>query len=116
MVGAIQADTVMHEKPQGRGYVKLTETRDHPWPESNSDEPAKIPAHEFHYSSLNVDNAVNYAYNVERGTGIDGSHDGIVYKNVLGCYSHLRDVNKYHWVQRFLQFVEKIAKQRKQNS
>ena len=26
MVGAIPGDTVMHERPQGRGYVKLRET------------------------------------------------------------------------------------------
>ncbi|MGD8594209.1 MAG: cobyrinate a,c-diamide synthase, partial [Gammaproteobacteria bacterium] len=31
MVGAIAADTVMHEKPQGRGYVQLEETEHHPW-------------------------------------------------------------------------------------
>ena len=29
---AISADVVMHEKPQGRGYVRLEETGASPWP------------------------------------------------------------------------------------
>ena len=112
MVGAIKADTIMHPKPMGRGYVKLSETQNHPWPlvEIENAEADDIAAHEFHYSSLNLNDTVNYAYNVKRGTGIDGTHDGIVYKNLLGCYSHLRDVRNNHWVQRFLQFTEQCNK------
>ena len=107
MVGVIPADTLMHKKPKGRGYVKLEETSAHPWPLAGAEKPSEIPAHEFHYSSLNLSNTVNYAYKVKRGAGIDGENDGIVYKNVLACYAHLRDVQKNHWVPRFLQFIEK---------
>ncbi|MGD8570334.1 MAG: hydrogenobyrinic acid a,c-diamide synthase (glutamine-hydrolyzing) [Gammaproteobacteria bacterium] len=108
MVGAIPADTIMHVKPQGRGYVKIRETADHPWPAvtDNNLQNHTIPAHEFHYSGLENCAPVKYAYNVERGTGIDGAHDGIVYKNVLGCYAHLRDVQNNHWIKRFLTFVQ----------
>ena len=107
MAGAIPADTVMHAKPQGRGYVKLQETPNHPWPTAtNAKQTPEIAAHEFHYSSLENLSGVKFAYTVRRGTGIDGSHDGIVYKNVLGCYTHLRDVEQNHWVQRFLRFVQ----------
>ncbi len=31
MVGAIPGDVMMHDKPVGRGYVHLAETRQHPW-------------------------------------------------------------------------------------
>ena len=107
MVGAIPADTVMHAKPKGRGYVKIEETENHPWPAADSSETnQEIAAHEFHYSSLENVNGVKFAYHVRRGTGIDGDHDGIVHKNVLGCYAHLRDVDQNHWVRRFLQFVQ----------
>ncbi len=107
MVGAIPADTVMHEKPKGRGYVKIEETENHPWPATEMDKANReIAAHEFHYSSLDNVNGVKFAYHVRRGTGIDGVHDGIVHKNVLGCYAHLRDVDQNHWVRRFLQFVQ----------
>ena len=113
MAGVIDADTIMHSKPQGRGYVKLSETSNHPWPRSEIDVNSSnfIAAHEFHYSSLSLINESNYAYKVKRGTGIDGNHDGIVYKNLLGSYTHLRDVNNNHWVQRFLQFIEQIKQQ-----
>ena len=107
MVGAVPADTVMHEKPKGRGYVKIQETANHPWPTTaNTGHSQAIAAHEFHYSSLENINSVKFAYNVLRGTGIDGNHDGIVHKNVLGCYAHLRNVDQNQWVQRFLKFVQ----------
>jgi cobyrinic acid a,c-diamide synthase len=109
MVGAIPADTVMHPRPQGRGYVRLAETPDVSWPEPLGE--TTINAHEFHYSSLenlsleNQGDDVQFAYRMLRGTGIDGEHDGLIYRNVLACYSHLRDVAQHHWVQRFVDFV-----------
>lgn len=114
MVGAIAADTIMHEKPQGRGYVRLRETPHHPWRDSS--EPvalAEYPAHEFHYSTLeNVDENPDFAYDVLRGSGIDGKRDGIIYQNVVGSYTHFRDVQSNHWVERFLRFIrqQKSAK------
>lgn len=103
MVGALAADTVMHKRPQGRGYVHMTETRELPWPGSSD---AEIHAHEFHYSALeNISGEMNFAYKMQRGTGVDGKHDGILYRNVMACYTHLRDVEQNHWVKRFVAFV-----------
>lgn len=48
-----------------------------------------LRGHEFHYSSLTPDPDVRYAYDVLRGSGIDGAHDGIVTHNVLAQYCHL---------------------------
>lgn len=113
MVGAIPADTIMHEKPQGRGYVQLQETSDNPWLIKNS-KLEEIAAHEFHYSSLeNYNEEFKYAYKMLRGTGIDGTQDGIIYKNVLGCYSHLRHVKANPWVSRFVDYVRSIKKKTK---
>jgi len=42
---------------------------------------------------------------VERGYGIDGRHDGIVHKNLLASYAHLRDVEGNPWARRFVDFV-----------
>ena len=107
MVGAIPGDVVMHEKPQGRGYVRLRETGDCPWPAAPGAEPdAVIPAHEFHYSSLeNLEGNPTFAFEVLRGTGIDGKHDGLVRGNLLAGYTHLRDVDGNRWAQRFASFV-----------
>ncbi|MHB8347843.1 MAG: cobyrinate a,c-diamide synthase [Acidiferrobacterales bacterium] len=110
MVGALPADTVMHERPQGRGYVRLRPSGPGLWP---APAPAEIRAHEFHYSSLeNVAPDLEYAYEVVRGTGIDGHHDGIIYKNTLACYSHMRDLESNHWAARFVGFVRACSKLR----
>jgi cobyrinic acid a,c-diamide synthase len=107
MVGAIPADSVMCPRPQGRGYVKLMETADAPWPGYGSSK-RPLCAHEFHYSKLeNLPDNAKYAYQVKRGSGITGHKDGIVHRNILACYSHFRDVKNNHWVQRFVDFVRK---------
>jgi cobyrinic acid a,c-diamide synthase len=106
MVGVIPADVVMCERPQGRGYVRLRETGEGPWP-SLEDGPAEIAAHEFHYSRLeNVAPGQRYAYHVLRGHGIDGSRDGLVHKNLLASYTHLRDAGGNHWTRRFVAHVQ----------
>ncbi|RMG36388.1 MAG: cobyrinate a,c-diamide synthase [Gammaproteobacteria bacterium] len=101
MGGIIPADVVMHERPQGRGYVRLMETEHHPWPLGG-----EIAAHEFHYSALeNVAPEVAFAYRVVRGHGIDGKHDGIRFRNLLASYTHQRDTRRNHWVARFVDFI-----------
>ena len=105
MVGAIPGDTVMYPKPQGRGYVKLQETGEAIWPQLPGTT-GEISAHEFHYSALeNIDPSVKFAYKVTRGQGIDGQHDGLVYKNLLASYTHMRDVGGNRWTQRFIEHI-----------
>lgn len=112
MVGVIPGDVVMHEKPVGRGYIRLHETGASPWPAADRKADAEVLGHEFHYSSLdNLDaSALKFAYEVKRGHGIDGRNDGIVYKNVLASYAHLRSLNSNNWAERFVAFVrERMA-------
>ena len=105
MAGVIPAQVMMHPKPQGRGYVQLCETPDHPWPLS-SDRSRPISAHEFHYSALNgLPTGLTFAYRIERGFGIDGANDGIVYRNLLASYAHMRDTRSQPWAERFVGFV-----------
>ena len=107
MAGVIPGDIVMHERPQGRGYVRLRETANAPWPSSQPQN--EFAAHEFHYSSLkNTPDTLDYAYEVIRGTGIDGRNDGIVINNLLACYSHMRDTGQHHWARRFVDFVRQV--------
>ncbi|OOY42825.1 hydrogenobyrinic acid a,c-diamide synthase (glutamine-hydrolyzing), partial [Solemya velum gill symbiont] len=68
MVGVIDADVVMHERPQGRGYVSVEETAQHPW--AKDEQAATVAAHEFHYSRLeNLRQDYLFAYEVRRGYG-----------------------------------------------
>jgi cobyrinic acid a,c-diamide synthase len=105
MVGVVPAETVMHERPRGRGYVRLRELDTGPWPERGTGS-RELAAHEFHYSTLEgLPADTRFAYDVLRGVGVDGSHDGIVYKNLLANYAHLRDTDRYHWAARFVAFA-----------
>jgi cobyrinic acid a,c-diamide synthase len=104
MVGIIPGDCVMHEKPVGRGYARICETAAMPW--SDNETGAEQHVHEFHYSSLeNLPSDLSFAYTMARGAGIDGNHDGFVYKNLLANYVHLRSVGENRWTERFVQFV-----------
>jgi len=108
MVGAIAADIVMHPRPVGRGYVHLRETGRGPWEQAGEGRTQTIRAHEFHYSSVeNLAAGCEFAYEVERGHGIDGRHDGIVHRNLLASYSHLREVEGHPWARRFVNFVQR---------
>ena len=105
MAGVIPADAAMHARPQGRGLAVLEETADAPWPAASA-APAAIPAHEFHYASLeNLDLSLHFAYRVARGTGIGAGRDGIVLGNLLASFCHLRATAANPWVDRFLGFV-----------
>lgn len=101
LCGVLKADVAMHAKPQGRGYVRLQETGASPWPRLDGTD--EIRAHEFHHSAL-VSPLPNwtFAYRVLRGSGIDGRHDGIVFKRLLASYAHLRGVGAAPWPERFL--------------
>ncbi|MHB8534078.1 MAG: cobyrinate a,c-diamide synthase [Sulfuricaulis sp.] len=107
MTGVIPGDIVMHDRPMGRGYVLLRETGKNPWPRQPAAHGlAEIRAHEFHYSSVeNLPADTVYAYDVLRGSGVDGKHDGIVHKNLFACYAHLRDLENNRWAARFVDFV-----------
>ena len=108
MVGALPADVVMHQRPVGRGYVELELTGDALWPVNSVAASCKVRGHEFHYSSLeNLDPELKFAYRVTRGHGVDGSRDGIVYRNVLASYAHLRSACGSDWATGFVDFVRR---------
>nr|VFJ50535.1 MAG: cobyrinic acid a,c-diamide synthase [Candidatus Kentron sp. FM]VFJ59711.1 MAG: cobyrinic acid a,c-diamide synthase [Candidatus Kentron sp. FM]VFK14413.1 MAG: cobyrinic acid a,c-diamide synthase [Candidatus Kentron sp. FM] len=113
MVGVIPGETIMHERPQGKGYVLLQETGKLPWGLSDPDkqageQAAKVKAHEFHHAGISLSmqgKGVRYAYQVLRGHGLDGQHDGIIHGNLLAGFSHLRDVEENHWAARFVEYA-----------
>ncbi len=107
MVGALPVDVVMHERPVGRGYVTLQTTSDAPWASAAERSPQTLKGHEFHYSSLeNIDPNLKFAYRVMRGHGVDGQRDGVVYRNVLASYAHLRSGAGSEWAPQFVSFVQ----------
>ncbi len=108
MVGAVPGDVRMRERPVGRGYVRLAETGAAPWPSMRAGR--EVPAHEFHYSSLEgLPAHTRFAYRVTRGHGIDGTHDGVVLGNLLASYSHLRSTSGNDWAAGFVAFARQVA-------
>ena len=102
MVGAINGDITMHSQPVGRGYVNLEVKKNHPWLSNGK----SILCHEFHHSKLEGNFVKNdFAFNVKRGFGVDGISDGIIFKNLLATYSHIRDTSKTRWIKKFLDFI-----------
>ncbi len=112
MVGAIPGDVVMHERPVGRGYVRLEESADFPWTHAaGPSQPTLRLGHEFHHSSLeNLDPSVRTAYRVQRGHGIDGARDGVCVHNLLASYAHLRHTGGNDWPRRFIAFVRDVRR------
>ena len=101
----------MESKPQGRGYVQLRETDEGIWPSNHGQ---TIAAHEFHYSRfINMPKNARFAFQVLRGTGIDGQHDGYIRNNMLACYTHQRNTRNNNWVIRFVEFVRQCNSKQK---
>lgn len=110
MAGVIDTTAQMNEKPQGRGYVKLQFTSEFPWFETDVDRDHTISAHEFHYSALSLEgHSPKFGYRVVRGKGVDGLHDGIIYKKMFASYTHLRSSAQFDWVSSFLAFVQRCT-------
>lgn len=96
MVGAIPCDTEMTKRLQAHGYVIL----------QDKVSGLEIRGHEFHYSRVRNLGNVSFLYNVIRGKGIDGEHDGIVYKNVIASYSHIHTMGAQLWAEDFVDRIE----------
>jgi cobyrinic acid a,c-diamide synthase len=114
MVGVVPGDIVVHDGPQGRGYVVLEETGQSLWSPASVGPPqsdATIPAHEFHYARLeNLAGESGYAYRILRGHGVDGQHDGLIVGNLLAGFVHHRNTEADPWVRRFVDFVRETSK------
>jgi cobyrinic acid a,c-diamide synthase len=100
MSGALPFDVTMIDKPQGHGYITLDVEGETPYFKAG----ASVRGHEFHHSRVvNLENdKVRFAFRVTRGYGIDGSHDGVIYKNVLACYTHLHALSSPGWAEKLV--------------
>jgi cobyrinic acid a,c-diamide synthase len=110
MVGALPCSVKMNLKPKGHGYIRMNttgNTSDNAPSNSFFEEGMEIKAHEFHYSELQTEDNLTFAYDVARGYGVDGKHDGILYKNVFASYAHLHARATPEWADCFLRFIKR---------
>ncbi|QLH74317.1 MAG: hydrogenobyrinic acid a,c-diamide synthase (glutamine-hydrolyzing) [Methanomassiliicoccales archaeon] len=92
MAGVFDVDAELTVDRQGLAYVRAKAT------EKNFLFPGMdIRGHEFHYSRLVPLPTGPYAFDVQRGTGIDGSHDGLIKRRTIGTYMHQHALANKAW-------------------
>lgn len=102
MAGALPLDVIMEAKPQGHGYTSLQALPGNPWFTPGQ----TVKGHEFHNSRIiNLDPMIKFAYKVLRGQGIDGAHDGIIYKGILASYNHFHAFGTPQWSEKFVELA-----------
>jgi cobyrinic acid a,c-diamide synthase len=109
MCSVLPVDFVLEQRPQAHGYA-IAEVRSSC---SFLSKGVVIRGHEFHYSRpVNLDAQFPTAYDMNRGSGIDGARDGLVYKNVLGCYMHLHALGTPEWAPAMIEKARDHRKRR----
>ena len=110
MTGVLPFDVVLEKKPQGHGYTLLETITPNPLMPVGT----LVKGHEFfHTRMLNFDSSkVQFAYRVKRGHGIDGEHDGLLYKNVFASYNYLHGLSTKEWAPRMVALAGWYRKQR----
>lgn len=101
MAGVLPFEGVKEERPVCHGYTELEVVQPNPLVPLGR----VIRGHEFSHTRLvNLDlrQGVNLVYRVCRGHGIDGQHDGLLYKNVLGSYNHIHSLGTTEWAANFV--------------
>ena len=84
MAGVLPADVRMHDRYQALDHVELRARSDALTAAAGETR----RGHEFHYSSADVDRDADFAFDVERGDGIDDGRDGLTEYRTLGTYAH----------------------------
>ena len=85
MAGILPADVAMRDRYQALDHVELEATAG----TLTAGGGETLRAHEFHYSEASVDSDAQFAFEVRRGDGIDGDHDGLLAYDSLGTYAHV---------------------------
>ena len=98
MVGVIPSEVEICQRPQGHGYVAVEVTGENPlFPIGLT-----LHGHEFHHSRLSQLANLRFAYRMQRGQGINGKVDAIIYKNVFAAYTHLHALGTPQWAEAFV--------------
>jgi cobyrinic acid a,c-diamide synthase len=108
MTGAMPVTYGFSERPQGHGYATMEAVGDNPFYRPGE----TIRGHEFHYSHvLELDKSkLTFAFKVKRGSGMDGEHDGLCYKNALATYCHIHALGATNWAASFVRAANSYRK------
>ncbi len=106
MADVFPVRSILNKRPQGLGYVELRARSENPFFSAGS----VLRGHEFHYSTMILDDAGPHPwpFDVLRGRGIDGNHDGLCVKNALGLYAHIHALGEPAWADALIRKAEKF--------
>ena len=95
MVGALPVVFGFSKRPQGHGYSIFQVVRSNPFFTIGT----QVRGHEFHYSHVLEWSGKKdqLAFQMVRGGGLDGTMDGLCYKNTLATYTHLHALGTPSW-------------------
>lgn len=112
MTAVLPVDFVLEKRPQAHGYTVLEAGGPGIFPGKG----VSIRGHEFHYSRIShIDGSLPMAYYVQRGFGIDGKSDGIIYKNVVAAYTHIHALATPEWAPAMVKKAREHQKNRQQS-
>jgi cobyrinic acid a,c-diamide synthase len=86
MAGVFPYDVALQERPVGHGYTRVEVDRANPFFAAGT----PICGHEFHYSKLVSDvRPEETCMRVARGVGVGNGRDGLMFNQVVACYTHI---------------------------
>ena len=85
MAGVLPADVRMCDRYQALDHVELRARAD----TVTANRGETLRGHEFHYSSADVAADATFAFEVERGDGIEDGREGLTEYRTLGTYAHV---------------------------
>lgn len=106
MVGIIDANVKLTKKPKGHGYAMLKPLNYSGDSWQWHQKVRLLKGHEFHYSFLDNMPDACFGFNIIRGYGINGSNDGIIYKNVLASFTHVYSKASPSWFKKWVSFIK----------
>jgi cobyrinic acid a,c-diamide synthase len=112
MAGVLPLAFGLFERPQGHGYTVVSVERANPYYPIGTE----IRGHEFHYSRvLRWSGAEDdFVFRMQRGVGIHGDRDGLLYKNVLATYTHIHALGNPGWASALVRNAVAFRSQRPQ--
>jgi cobyrinic acid a,c-diamide synthase len=95
MAGVLPLSFGLFKRPQGHGYTVVSVERANPYYPVGSE----IRGHEFHYSRVLrwSGSEDDFVFRMQRGVGIHGDRDGLLYRNVLATYTHIHALGNPGW-------------------
>jgi cobyrinic acid a,c-diamide synthase len=110
MVGILPFDFEFCPRPQGHGYTLWRVDRENPFYAKGTE----VRGHEFHYTRVKeFDPAkTETVAAVERGTGFDGSREGVRVKNVVAFYGHVHALGCPEWAKGLVRAGRQHAERR----